>query len=378
MVKKVSGWALQALPAQPAPTQPTLTIDVPHALVRYKGQVAMMQQLMSGVAQKGDPMSGFVQMYADGLVAAARDTDQLVVTIDADKDGAAFDLALVPHAGTRLAKFVAAQKPSDQALLAELPPSTPTMLFAGHMESGPYRKTMIELMVRMYGGTGAKELVQITDAVMAASTGDIAMTMDVTPGKGMSGAYLYGVADAKAVAKQLDKVYDLMAKGRTFDVMGMKMTMTASADPTDHDGVSVRGYDVSYDVSKLPAASQAAMKVSMGPGFTTRYELATFDQLGMFAMGNDAIAVAGKTIDAARGKGDHWKPTGELARALAASKARKDSMVMLMDFGAFAALAPQPGGKRPTGQMVMTVGFADGNAHLRMGMSVATIKSFKP
>ncbi len=378
LVKKVSAWALAALPAQPAPTAPSVTIDVAHALVRYKDELAMMQKMTAGIAQKGDPMGGFMQMYVDGLVGAAQDTDRIVATVEADKDDAALDVALVPRPGTRLAKFVAAQKPSDQALLDKLPPSAPTFVFAGHMESGPYRKAMIDMMVRMYGGQGAKELVQITDAVMAASTGDVAMTMDMAPGKGFTGAYLYGVADAKAVAKQIDKARDLMAKGRTFDVMGMKMTMTSAAAPTDHDGVSVRSFDIAYDAATLPAANRAAMQAMMGPDLTTHYGLGTFDQLGLFAMGNDAIAAAGKVIDAARGKGDHWKPTGAVASALAASKARKDSLVMLMDFGALAAMAPQNGAKKPSGQIVITLGFADGNAHLRMGMSAATIKSMKP
>jgi hypothetical protein len=377
-VKKVSAYALATLPGQPAPTMPSVTVDVPHALARYKSEIAMVQNMTAGLATKGDPMSKFMKIYADGLMGAAADTDRLVATIDADKTDVAIDFALVPKPGTRLAKFVGAQKTFDQALLAKLPPASPAMLFAGHLESGPYRKAMVDLLTSMYGAGGGKEIAQITDAVMAASTGDVAMTMDMVAGKGMSGAYLYGVADEKAVTKQLDKVHDLLAKGRTFTMMGMKMTMVANTDPADHDGVAVRGYDITYDLSTMPADQRAQMQAVMAGNLTTRYEMASFDTLGLFAFGNDAVAVAGHAIDAARGKGNHWKPVGEVASALTASKARNDSLVMLMDFGAFASFMPQTGAKKPTGQMVMTIGFADGSAHFRMQMSAATIKSMKP
>jgi hypothetical protein len=94
--------------------------------------------------------------------------------------------------------------------------------------------------------------------------------------------------------------------------------------------------------------------------------------------GPDAVAAAGRAIDAARGKGARYSAPAEVAAMLAASRARKDSVVFVMDFGAFAAMAQAPAAAKLKGAMVMTAGFADGSMHLRLGLPVATVTSFKP
>ncbi|HWU90055.1 MAG TPA: hypothetical protein VN253_22485, partial [Kofleriaceae bacterium] len=78
---------------------------------------------------------------------------------------------------------------------------------------------------------------------------------------------------------------------------------------------------------------------------------------------------AAAAIDAARGKGKRLAPPAPVADFLAASRTRKESVAMVMDLGALAGLG--------TGRAVMmSLGFADKNAHLRITLPAATLRGF--
>ncbi|HTJ41943.1 MAG TPA: hypothetical protein VL463_07585 [Kofleriaceae bacterium] len=379
-VKKISKYALATFPTQAAPTAPTATLYVTQVLARYKNEIKNAQAAaIASMSAQNNMMSGLAQSYVDGLLAAAADTDRVVVTLEADKASAALELVLWPRFKTRLDKFVKTQHASDYAMLDKLPASTSAWIaIAGHIEAGPYRQGMLELASRMYGAGAPPELVKFFDNLMKASTAELAMTMGI--GKnGMSLEYVFGVEDQKSLDTTLAKFFDLIAKPKTIDVLGIPTTLQTDPGASDHDGVSLRSYSTTYDLSKVPATQAAAMKQMVGGG-TIHTIIGSFDQLGFMTQGADAAADAGRTIDAARGKGTHYAAPADAKDLLAASRARKDSIVMLMDFGAFAAMNPAMAATKVKvkGSMLMTVGFADGGLHLRMVLPAATAKSFTP
>jgi hypothetical protein len=310
-----------------------------------------------------------MQSYFDGLVSALSDSDRVIVTFDIAKDVAAVDLALVPKNGTRLAKVIALQQPSDYALVGKLPASQAPFLIAGHLDAGPYRAGMLEAMTQLYGPGTPVSMAAALGAVLKAATGDFAMSMTMMGGKGMELTQLFGVADAKTANKAVGQLLDAFKKPQTVTTMGMTVTYTANPKATTYDGVTLPGLDVVYDFSKAPPDTKAMMeKMIPKTGLTSR--VATFDQLGVVAMAADANAAAMAAIDAARGKGKRYAPTAQITDFLAGSRVRKESVAMIMDIGGLTGLGPS--GRA----MMLSMGFADKRAHLRITLPAATLRGF--
>src|SRR5262249_54139548 len=154
-------------------------------------------------------MEAAMEGYIDGMLSAFGDTDKLVATLDASPTLASLDLALQPRAGTRLAKFVAVQRPSDYALLGKLPPVNPTFLVAGHFEGGPYHDGLLDMVSSIYGGTSGADLRSAMSDVFKVTTGDIAMAMSLTLGSRMTLTHLFGLADTAAGDKAIGRLLEL-------------------------------------------------------------------------------------------------------------------------------------------------------------------------
>jgi hypothetical protein len=316
-------------------------------------------------------MAGMTDSYFDGLMTAARDSDRVDVVLDGSKDLGGVDLALVPRRGTRLATFVAAQRPSSYALLDKLPAGTSPIVMAGHLVSGPYRQGLLELMTKIYGaslpGDGAAAMAEL----MKAASGEIAMRMTMAPGKPMELVEVFGLDDAARFDGALGKMLGLFAKPRTLDGMGTKSTFVAIPSTPAHDGVTPRGLDVTYDFTALPAATRTQMAAMFGGG-TMHMHVATFDKLAGVAMGVDSAAMVGAVIDTARGHAVAAAPSAAVTALLAGSRARQESVAMVMDLG---VLMGAGAGDRA---VMMSLGFAGGAFHVHLALPTATVKALTP
>jgi hypothetical protein len=377
VVQQIAPYALHTLSREPAPAQPTATVYVQHALARYDAQIQQgLVKIRSSMPAQSGAMAAMMKMYVDGLQAVVHDTDQLIVTVDADRDDAMLDVALVPRRGSPLARFVAAQRPSDFRILSKLPDGPAMVVFAGHFDSGPYHDGLMHFMAQIYGQGMPPDIIQAMGAVMKAASGDIAMSMNMAPGAGMTMTELWGVTDERATDKGIRYALGRIGAGRTFDVMGIKSTLKAMPGTTTHDGVTLRGYEASYDLSHVTAAQRAGLTAVI-PAGGMQSLIGVFGGLGVVAMAPDSAAAAAAAIDAARGKGAHYAPSRELGRLLAASRARKESFVMVMDMVAFARMGgtlPVPAKAGPH-VMVWSMGFADHAAHLRLSLPAATTRA---
>lgn len=377
VIDSVGAYALAALAAQPAPRAPGATLYLPHLLARYRAEIDLAhKQIAAQLAQApGDPMVRMMAPLLDGMIATLGEIDQIVVTLEASPDLVALDLALAPRPKSRLAGFVAVQRPSDYALLGKLPAAAaPTGVVAGHLEAGPYRDGLFELTGAMFGA-GAKEMKAAIDAFFKATTGDLAMTLQVSPGAGMSGKQLFGVSDTAAANRAIAGWVDAFKAGRTAGTPEMVMTFRTLPDAPAHDGVTLRGYHTSYDLSKAPPAQRQAMeRITAAGGVDTR--IAAFDGVGTLVTGPDSVADAGRLIDAARGKAPRFVTPPAIAQFLAGSRARKDSLAMAFDAGEFLAAmagrAPQSSGDAP---FQISLGFADRRAHLRLAAPATSLRA---
>jgi len=368
LVHKLAPYALATLPALAPVTSPTAVVYVPQVLARYQTEIgAGREQFLKQVAtaQGSAQMSAMMESIVDGMFSLVADSEQLVVAVDVTKDVGAIDIAMTPKPGSRLAKFVTAQRPSDYGLLAKLPAVKAPMLFTGHIDSGPYRQGMLHILAMMYGQGASKDLVDAIATIMSTATGEFALAGQMAPKQPMEITQMFGLADQKVADKSIDRLLELFKAGLTFDAVGVATTIKTSITVV-HDGISLKGYDVTYDLSKLSAETRANMEKMVPTGKAVHASIATFDQIGLATMGGADAATA---VDAARGKGAHFTPPAMIADFLIGSRARKESFMMAMDVAAFAGV----GG---TGQpFIMSAGFADKAAHLRFTVPASTVRT---
>ena len=382
LLERIGPYAFAAIANQPAPAAPTITVYLTQVMARHQREVqAFMTKVQGTMAATGGPMAQMVTAYIDGFNSLVADTEALTIRLEAAADAAWLDLSLTPRPRSRLAAFVALQHPSDHALLDKLPAASaaPMMLVSGHLELGPYHDGFMAATAAMYGPEASQDLLAAMDGFRKTVTGDFAMAMQIAPGTGMTMTMLYGIANPGAANKSLDAILALFKTGRTLTAMNLSTTITASPETASHDGVTLRGYDTVTDYAKATPAQQQAME-AIAPAGARRTLLGAFDALTAIVMAKDSLAEARRTIDAARGKTAHFAPSSAASGLLAGSRARKDSVAMVMDLGTM--IAAFTGAKVTDLPVVGALGFADHNAHIRMAVPAATaqtlMKSAKP
>jgi hypothetical protein len=370
ILDKLAGYALSMIATQAAPRVPTATIYLPRVLAQFKPQLAAFKdQMVATLAASGGGMTQLMQSYVDALGALGDDTDRIVITLETTAQIAWLDFALVPRPATRLASFAALQRASDYAMLDRLPATSASIVLAGHLEMGPYRAGFLDVMSAMWGSQSSKDLNAKFEAVAKALTGDLAMAMSFTPGKGMAFTQLYGTADVPAADKAMVALLDLFKTGRTMQMGKASSTITASPTTTQAHGVALRSYDTTMDLSKMTPDERRGA-AAMSPTGSQRAYVGTFDKLTMVVVAPDSLEAAGRAIDAARGKSPHFVAGPAIATLLDDARGHKDSLASVIDFGPFLAIA---GLQASDLTFLMSLGFADKNVHIRFALPSATL-----
>ena len=372
VVDTLGAYALDVLAKQATPAAPVAIIYVPNVLARYRSRLGDVETAIAANA-KG-PSAELVKQYFDATLAMATDTQQIAIGLESGAATATLDIALAPIAGSRLAKFVGVQKASTFGLLDKLPPTQASMLCAGHLEAGPYHDGLIEMMMKMYSASVGGELGTAITAIMKASTGELAMAGDMHPSTGLAVTQVFSLDDPKSADVAIGHLLDTFKTARSFEVMGYTTTFKALTGVPAHDGVVIRGYEMTYDFSKLPPDQQKTLKALLPPTVSSR--VALFDGIASFVMGTKADAETGLAIDAARGKSPHFVPPRPVADLLATARARKDSLAFVIDFAAvLSAFGQRPALPGASAPGVIALGFADRRFHVRMSLPFATLKS---
>jgi hypothetical protein len=338
------------------------------------GALAGLGGAMAGLGTGGEGMTQMFQSYAEGMLALAKQTDRIVISVGSSPAGADLITRIYPTSGTTLASFIEAQIASDHALLAKLPSGTGNMIMSGDMRAGPARDAFVDftvaVMAPMYGGMPAEEWGAMMTPWLDALDGRFAvsMSMDVSPGAPptMAMSALMGVNDSAKLLGSWREMLTKMASGPGFELMGMKISARHEQKVLEHDGVEIDRYASDIDTSGMPADQAAAMAATQPAN--QAMHLAAFDNLAVMATADDAGKTIKATIDSARGKGESMTPTPTMAAALAASKARGDSMLMFMDLSQLAAQAGGQAPQTPFSAVGFSVGKYDGALSARMSL----------
>src|SRR5262249_29636529 len=120
IVEIAAPYALTTLVAT-KPATPAATVYTDTLLARYSDKVAGCRTAVLARLRRNPLAVEFAARSLDTLVEMLRESDELRVAVDVERGLGSLDAALVPHAGSTLATFVAAQLPSALPLLAKLP-----------------------------------------------------------------------------------------------------------------------------------------------------------------------------------------------------------------------------------------------------------------
>ncbi len=317
----------------------------------YSGQIAQALDGMGatmGAAAGNQGMAEMVRKYFEGLLALGEQTERLVISVSSTPGSADLIVRAYPTAGSTFAKFVAAQAPSDHALLAKLPAGGGTMLVSGNFQAGEARDSFVkfafDVMAPMYGGT-TEEWTRLMTPWLDSLGGPVAtsVTMSFTPSAAaptMQMQSLMGVSDTTKLGTAWREFLTKIASGPGFEMMGMKVTARHEVKVLEHDGVEVDLYASKIDTSGMaPDAAAAVEKAGTG---NQAMHMAAFDSYAAMATADDSGKAITAVIDAARGKGDALELSPTLRGVLDASKQRGDSIVVYLDIATMMAATPTP------------------------------------
>lgn len=338
VVAAAEGYAFANLAKAPDHTE---VVVYPRPLVAAFGpQIDAGLAAMGAAAPPGmAPAMGWVTGIYGGFVhGLGQHVDRIVVSVHGEPGISDLYLRFYPTAGSTFAAVVAAQQATDHALLSQLPAGEgATIVASGVFVGGPARDAMVgwgsDLMATMFGGKiDAATWRSLFEGWLVTMDGRFAMHAQleaVQPMPTMRMTALYGVTSAEAARKSWREMMGKLAGVGPLELMGMKMTLSFSEAAMEHDGIPIDRYGSKTDTSALPPEMGAAMRSA---GTTEQqFAIATFDEVALMTSAREPDAI-GKAIDAARGKADRFTPPAALAAALAASKARADSLLYYLAF----------------------------------------------
>lgn len=381
-VELVSAWAIPTLvSARPTASDVEGTIRVDRLMTRHAAAVTEVREAAAAQVAATDPGGGAMMIeYLDALTALAGDSARLVVSFAVEGERADLDLALVPRPSSRLAGFVAAQKPSDFALLGSLPADAPTgMLMAGHMELGPYRASALGMFIRMMNfGDDSAAFLEAFNQLADLATGDFAAGFTM----GASGSLMVEVlpvSDAAAAARVVGKVATATAGGKQVTAMGIRMTHTGHPDLAQYAGAPIHGMTTSVDLDSVPPLQRDMFARMYGNGGQVMHM--AFPQGALVATIGD-LERCKRAIDARAGKGERLHLPDDTAHLFQVARARKDSLAFVIDLASMVGglrSAMIPGSPAPPAAsapgLAISLGFADKAAHLHFSLLAATVRA---
>ena len=354
-VHDIAPYALSALPDAPAPERPTATVYLGQIVKLHGDRLAQIRDAAVAAQSANGPSAEVVHEYIDGMFAAMQEIDELRVSLDATGDQADVEVLATARPGSKLAAFVAVQRPADFAAIGKLPSDPAAVVGIAKLAAGPYHDANLKLMSSMYGTADFGRLLDVT-------TGEIAFTLSIGAA-GMAMTQLIGITDSHAADAAVAGIAQVLADGRPMSSGRLTQTMRSLPGTTDHDGVAIHSFETTFDAS-ADTASRRHMAEVMVPGGKQSVRVAVLDRSIVYAMGGEADTVIGNLIDTTKGKRAGYVAQPPASRMIDAAAARKDSAIMLIDI----AMLRQLG--QSTGSAPVAVTFGKAGAQLRLHVSV--------
>jgi hypothetical protein len=246
--------------------------------------------------------------------------DRVHLSLARDADSSDLFVHVYPQPGTALETFIAAQTPSDFALLGDIPgQGWPDYIIVGAVELGPARAPLIDVLAQdntnHFGASRAPQpWSELFADWLATLTGEIAMAQIIRPyGPSAQGAILLGSHDGAASQIGWRSLRAAQGPGQ----LGIPSKLEIELDAESYDEVMIdKATRVSLPGGEIPAGEVLLVNHTAG-----------FDQRWTF-VDPQPLTVA-KVINAVRGRGDRptLDSTHALAPVLADSRALGESLL---------------------------------------------------
>jgi len=318
-VEQTWRWALGTLATSAVPT--TSHITVFPAAIRAHWGAALEAEL--------DPDDSQAKALArDAVLGLLDQTQQVAIDAELARGVVTLDLAITPRAGTLLAAWFAAQKPSSFTVFEHLPLETPLGTMAMHMSLGPFAepvRTLIWNTLRTELGELGPRTAALLETIWSLSTGEYA---GVTVGTTGTVVNAIGINDPAKARAEIDVMAKALSEVKLPD--GVHIVI----DTQTHADVPIR-------IGKLVADGESVV-VSIG--------WAAWDTTLAIAMNDLDGAALASAIDRSRSKP---AVPASMAKVIADGRSRGDCLLWTVDM--------VPGEQPP---FTITFGVRDGVGHI--------------
>lgn len=294
------------------------------------------------MAAQGTPgMSALLGAYEAGFRGLTSQTERIVLSVAAGQASSDINMHFYPKAGSQMEKFIAAQVPSDHALMKQLPPNEKAgFVMSGELHGGEAHAALVEFMGEVSGAMYKSELSaaqwsELMGTWLDVLDGRVAMAIDASsmaegkPKMMISG--LMGARDTESMRKvwrELIETFVKVSGASGTEMMGMGISAKFEPEARAHEDVAVDRYTTTLDISKLPEEQRAIIEEA---GATTQaMEFAAFDNLGAMSSTEGGHSVD-QLIDSARGKGGTFTPSAALTAVFADAQSHGESFIYFMD-----------------------------------------------
>jgi hypothetical protein len=300
---------------------------------------------------------------AEGVIKMMGAVDRIEGDLEASGQVGTASFALFPRKGSVLDQWAGLQQPSDYTVASRLPAGSWLLVAAGRIDLGPL-KTFVSDMATAQQRPDMAEWI-------AAMGQELALAVLATEDKTVRVAGLVAVTDAKKLGQLISDYVKKMAAKPT-DMDSMEVTFKANAYRTG--GAALQGITIKPSAKTPPEEKKEFEKVFGKGGIKSYFGLA--GNWMVFALDKDkpAKGLAAKLVSSSKSKEPKSALGESFEKALADSKTRKESGVMVIDFAALAGGNPAAAAKGA--EVTLGVGFDGGVMRSRVSVPPATLRFY--
>lgn len=355
-LQTASAYALSNLAKTTPPKNPHATIYVNRIMESYGPQLDAQLRMSMGQNPKAAE-----KKMAEGLVAVLSSVERIEGDLEASGQVATASFAVHPVKGSALAKWSATQKPSDYSVASRLPAGSWLMVAAGRIDYGP----LTGFMSDMATAQGKPEMAQW----MGVFGQEVALALLAKEDKTVRVAGLVAVSDAKKLGGLIAEYVKKMAAQPT-PMNSMEVTAKANAYKTG--GASLHGITIKPSAQAPDEEKKEFEKVYGKAGIKSYFGVA--GDWMVFALDKDkpAKGLAAKLVQGSKSKQPKSSLAQSFEKALAESKTRNESGLMVFDLS---AVAPDPSTAKGA-EVAVGLGFEGPVMRSRITIPPATLRFF--
>lgn len=351
-----SPYALSNLAKTQPPAHPHAVIYVNRIMDSYGAEIdSQFRQSMGGSPAEAE------KKMAEGMIQVMQSIERIEADLDASAQGANATFAVFPEQGSGLAAWAGLQKPSDYTVASRLPAGQWLLVGAGRIDSSSLQGFATDMATAQ----GKPEIAEWAKVFGH----EVAVAVLAKEDKTLRAAGIVALTDAKKLGQlATDYVKKMAAQPTAMD----SMQVTAKAGAYKTGGASLHAVTVKPGPQASEEDKKEFDKVFGKAGMKSYFGVA--GDWMVFTLDKDASAksMAAKLVQNSKSKQPKLALGPSFEKALADSKTRNESGILVIDL---AAVAPDPT-KAQGAEVTIGLGFDGPVMRSRFSFTPATIQFF--